>query len=88
MFLVIVNCACILKYPIDIDECDTPGICGQLCTNTIGGFYCSCTVGYQLINGRNCTGKFFKVHAYKYNIYTVCFIQCNIQVDNTSLFLL
>jgi cysteine-rich repeat protein len=40
----------------DIDECATDnGGCAQTCTNTIGGFACSCGAGYVLdANGRTC----------------------------------
>lgn len=41
----------------DVNECtaNTSG-CQQNCTNTIGGFYCSCQSGYTLdTNGRTCT---------------------------------
>ena len=43
----------------DVDECNTGnGDCEQMCTNTIGSFYCSCGTGYQLdLNGLNCSGK-------------------------------
>ena len=45
----------------DINECDTiNGGCEQICTNAIGSFACSCTVGYHLDGNRfNCTGKSF-----------------------------
>ena len=44
---------------IDINECETAnGGCEQMCSNTIGSFACSCTVGYRLDeNGLNCTGE-------------------------------
>ena len=43
---------------IDIDECITNnGGCEQMCTNTIGGFNCSCTAGFNLISGTFCRGK-------------------------------
>ena len=31
----------------DIDECAVPGSCSQHCTNTPGGFSCSCLAGYR-----------------------------------------
>ena len=31
----------------DIDECLIPGSCSQHCTNTLGGFNCSCLPGYR-----------------------------------------
>ena len=47
----------IISNYVDIDECSagTSG-CSQLCTNTIGSYYCSCYSGYSLDhNGHNCT---------------------------------
>ena len=43
----------------DIDECLTENAgCGQICTNTMGSFVCSCNQGFTLSSdGRNCTGK-------------------------------
>ena len=36
---------------IDIIECDTKnGGCEQNCHNTIGSYYCTCDIGYQLDN--------------------------------------
>ena len=50
----------------DMNECDTiNGGCEQICTNAIGSFACSCTVGYLLDgNGYNCTGKSFTLEQY------------------------
>ena len=44
----------------DIDECSLNAtLCGQLCTNTDGGYTCSCENGYQLIDGSSeCEGIF------------------------------
>lgn len=33
---------------LDVDECATWSYCSQLCTNTVGGFACSCVDGYVL----------------------------------------
>lgn len=33
---------------VDVDECATETYCSQLCTNTVGGFSCSCVDGYVL----------------------------------------
>ena len=43
---------------IDINECNAnTDSCGQLCSNTIGSYTCSCRVGYSLgSNGRSCNG--------------------------------
>jgi len=32
---------------LDIDECDLPETCTQLCENKKGGFKCSCRAGYE-----------------------------------------
>ena len=42
----------------DIDECDEHlSGCNQLCTNTIGGHYCTCFAGFLLAsNNRTCQG--------------------------------
>lgn len=37
---------CIL-YISDIDECQVPGSCSQMCLNREGGFKCECLDGYQ-----------------------------------------
>ena len=57
----------IINYA-DIEECDiNNGGCEQNCTNTIGSFVCSCSVGYNLTeNGINCTGMYLK------SIFIVC----------------
>ena len=43
---------------IDINECNAnTDSCGQLCSNTIGSYTCSCRAGYSLgSNGRSCNG--------------------------------
>ena len=50
----------------DINECDVNnGGCDQDCTNTGGGFFCSCRTGYEFEPGnssdtnadRQCIGK-------------------------------
>ena len=37
----------------DIDECQIPGSCSQLCENRVAGFKCSCHSGYQLDPGNH-----------------------------------
>ncbi|XP_068523901.1 uncharacterized protein [Anas acuta] len=32
----------------DIDECQNPGICSQICINLNGGYKCECSHGYQM----------------------------------------
>ena len=36
------------SLPADVNECDTPGSCSQICNNTKGSFKCSCLSGYSL----------------------------------------
>ena len=68
---VIINGMCLLTaycfiingmymFLTDIDECSVTanGGCEQVCTNTIGSFFCECTDGFELDeNTFNCTGK-------------------------------
>lgn len=44
---------------IDIDECRVNnGGCSQFCHNYIGGYHCSCRIGYNLHkDGRQCIGE-------------------------------
>ena len=46
---------------IDVNECsESNGGCGQICTNTIGSFDCSCNLGYELNSNRfSCDGKHY-----------------------------
>ena len=45
-------------YNTDVDECvTTPERCQHICNNRVGGFFCTCREGYQLVDGINCTGK-------------------------------
>jgi len=39
---------------IGVNECEPPGVCSQICTDTKNGFKCSCADGYQLINHTFC----------------------------------
>ena len=43
----------------DVDECVIDnGRCEQFCVNSVGGFYCQCAEGFQLLeDGRNCERK-------------------------------
>ena len=45
---------------LDIDECaENRDNCDQLCTNTQGGYTCSCRSGYSLAsNGQDCNGQY------------------------------
>lgn len=38
----------ILVSLLDIDECQNPGICSQICINLKGGYKCECSRGYQM----------------------------------------
>lgn len=46
---------------IDVDECaeGDQGGCEFKCSNYEGGYYCSCDVGYRLMDDdKSCEGKF------------------------------
>ena len=47
-----------LRVP-DVNECETPGICGPgTCYNTVGNYTCICPPDYMQVNGgNNCMGK-------------------------------
>ena len=49
----------IVLVHVDIDECATDnGGCEQNCNNTIGSYYCTCDIGYQLGNDyHSCPGR-------------------------------
>uniref|UniRef100_A0A6Q2XQU9 Thrombomodulin n=1 Tax=Esox lucius TaxID=8010 RepID=A0A6Q2XQU9_ESOLU len=42
------------KMCVDIDECDSKSYCTHNCTNTYGGFICSCDEGFDLVDRFNC----------------------------------
>lgn len=45
---------CVL-FVLDINECEIPGMCSQICHNTKGSFKCSCLDNYVLDpDGRKC----------------------------------
>ena len=50
---VIDYCTCIFyMFHADINECLlNETLCGQLCNNIDGSYFCSCQEGYQLIEG-------------------------------------
>lgn len=54
--------SCIFSVISDINECNSQrlNICPQVCTNTDGGFSCSCHAGFTTdpVNGTLCIGKF------------------------------
>ena len=48
----------LLSLHLDINECDVlDGGCSHYCNNTDGSYYCSCPVGYELIDQMFCKGK-------------------------------
>ena len=67
------QCSCQRGYELnadgstcdDVDECSTgSAACTQLCTNTAGGYTCSCNDGYWLaVNEYDCNGV-YDVHTY------------------------
>ncbi|KHJ92448.1 Low-density lipoprotein receptor domain class A [Oesophagostomum dentatum] len=38
---------------VDINECEQPGTCDQICENTLGGYVCRCHHGYKLSRSQN-----------------------------------
>ena len=65
LIIILINVEYILKKFPDINECATSnGNCTQVCTNTVGSYYCSCMTGYTLnSNGQACDGRFFYMTA-------------------------
>lgn len=60
---------------IDIDECESGDHnCQHFCTNTEGGFDCSCEVGYELVDDdtviAKCEGK-IKQYAYAFIVIII-----------------
>ena len=51
---------------IDIDECaeGTDG-CDQVCTNRIGSYNCSCSIGYRIAryDGHGCDGMMYTINS-------------------------
>lgn len=51
----------LILYLSDFNECALnggPGPCQQICTNTVGSYYCSCQPGFTLsTNGTSCNGE-------------------------------
>ena len=50
---------------LDINECASNGglgLCEQICTNTVGSYYCSCLLGYTVsTNGTSCDGELIQL---------------------------
>ena len=54
---------CMVSFE-DVDECAEPdqGGCEFQCSNYEGGYYCSCDVGYRLMDDdKSCEGKFARI---------------------------
>ena len=52
------------RYLLDINECLTnPCHTDAVCTNTIGGHFCTCNNGY-VGNGLQCSGMYFRIISY------------------------
>ena len=50
---------CLPFNSLDINECDVlNGGCSHYCNNTDGSYYCSCPVGYELVDQELCKGKY------------------------------
>ena len=47
-----------VRFSSDIDECERGlALCNQICTDTVGSYYCTCMVGYELeSDNHTCTG--------------------------------
>ena len=56
----------------DVDECsDMTYTCSQTCDNTIGGYLCNCTEGFELhSDGSACNSKWFRIPV----SYRTCFV--------------
>ena len=55
------RCECQAGYKLksdtactDVNECETAGVCSQICTNTKGSYKCDCISGYELVKNRFC----------------------------------
>ena len=65
---------------VDLDECarNISG-CNQNCTNTIGSYFCSCYLGYEIQNdNRTCIGKYLilLLHVRSFTIFFVDTDEC------------
>ena len=66
----------------DVDEC-TAGThnCEQLCTNTPGGYNCSCNTGYELsANGYQCQGICYHAQC-TYLLINMCVVRNSAHVN-------
>ena len=52
------KCVLISALYLDINECNVlNGGCSHYCNNTDGSYYCSCPVGFELVDEELCKGK-------------------------------
>ena len=66
------------NYGIDIDECiNETDDCEEYCNNTIGSYYCSCDVGYELVNTTDCTGKVYIIWPASLHSMSLDTIECD-----------
>lgn len=42
------SCSLLFVYPPDIDECENPDACSQICINYKGDYKCECYEGYEM----------------------------------------
>ena len=72
--LVYTTCYWVYSKLIDIDECSNgAAACDQLCNNTVGSYYCNCSIGYRLLSdGSTCQSEYIPLrtmnHHSAYNI--------------------
>ena len=45
-----------MTFLTDVNECETTGVCSQVCINTEGSYKCECYEGYYS-RGPRCRGK-------------------------------
>lgn len=62
----------------ELDECELKDHgCQHECTNTLGGYQCSCHIGYELHSDKKtCESKqmfCFTIHNICYTLYVVCY---------------
>lgn len=62
-------------FLLEFDECElTNHGCEHDCINTLGGFECSCKIGYELhSDGKHCEGKSaINLHNFSVEIKPIC----------------
>ncbi|XP_065940365.1 fibulin-1-like [Magallana gigas] len=59
------------KFKEDVNECENSGQCSQVCSNTDGGFTCSCFIGYKLQEDKSSCSGCDSMH-WGYNCNTSC----------------